>query len=420
MKILIVNSRYGYVGGPERYLFNVKELLEQQGHKVIPFSIKYPINEPSEFEDYFASPLSNDESVYFKEQHQSIPSILKTLERNFYSNEVEKKLTQLIDATKPDYAIVLLYLRKLSPSVLVALHKRNIPFAVRLSDFGMICASHNLFRKNTICEICLNGSILNSVRYKCVHNSYLASIVNYTATRFHYLRGYFDLIPQFLCPSQFLIEKMVAAGWRRELFYHLPTLVKIPNQKNVKKNKGQILFSGRIEHIKGVHHLLEAFMILKKQFKLSATLLLAGNDNPDYLQKLKAFISQNELTDIHFKGNLDKDKLQELYESSVVSVVPSLVYDNMPNSALESMAAGTPVFAPNQGSFTEFIINEVTGLLYEPGNHIDLAEKLKIILLDSEKQSFFGKNALTFINENHSPQIHYSRLMNIPNLVRIS
>ena len=108
MKFLLINIRYGYVGGPERYLFNLKELLEQQGHQVIPFSIKYPINAPSEFEDYFASPLSDDESVYFTEQRHSIPNVLKTLARNFYSTEVEEKLGRLIDATKPDYAIVLL------------------------------------------------------------------------------------------------------------------------------------------------------------------------------------------------------------------------------------------------------------------------------------------------------------------------
>jgi glycosyltransferase involved in cell wall biosynthesis len=420
MKILIINSRYGYVGGPERYLFNLKELLEQKGHQVIPFSIKYSINEPSEFDEYFASPLSDDESVYFKEQQQSLSSVVKTLERNFYSNEVEARLTRLIDATKPDYAVVMLYLRKLSPSVLVALHKRKVPFAVRLSDFGMICSSHNFFRNDAICEKCLNGSKLNSVLYKCVHDSYLASFVNYTASKFHNLKGYFDLIPQFLCPSQFLIEKMVSAGWRRELFYHLPTLVPPQDTKNIKKNEFQILYSGRIEHIKGVHHLLEAFKIIKHQFQLPATLILAGNDNPSYRQELTGIISDNNLSDIYFKGNLKIEQLQDLYKSSVISVVPSLVYDNMPNSALESMAAGTPVFAPNQGSFPEIIKSEITGSLYEAGNFIDLAEKLKNFLLDNEKQKLFSNNSLKLIRENHSPESHYSKLMNIPNLANIS
>jgi glycosyltransferase involved in cell wall biosynthesis len=418
MKILIVNSRYGYVGGPESYLFNVKELLEQYGHQVIPFSIQYPINEPTDFQSYFASPLSDDQSVYFKNQRKSVKNILKTLERNFYSNEVENKLTRLIDATKPDYAIVLLYLRKLSPSVLVALHKRKIPFAVRLSDFGMICAGHNLFRGKSICEKCLNGSKLNSVIYRCVHNSFVASMVNYTATQFHLLKGYFDLIPLFLCPSKFLIEKMVTAGWRKELFYHLPTFVKTPVRNPVKKNEGQILFAGRIEHIKGVHHLIEAFEIIKQQFGLRATLLLAGNDNPDYSNKLKASIASKRLNDVYFKGNLSKQQLQELYESSIVSVVPSLVYDNMPNSALESMAAATPVFAPNQGSFPEIIEPGVTGILYEPGNPLDLATKLKEYLLNTENQNQMSNRALEFIIKNHSSEIHYSRLMSIPNMVK--
>ncbi len=42
MRIALVNYRYFISGGPERYLFNIKEILERNGHEVIPFSIKGP------------------------------------------------------------------------------------------------------------------------------------------------------------------------------------------------------------------------------------------------------------------------------------------------------------------------------------------------------------------------------------------
>lgn len=37
MKIILANYRYYVSGGPEIYMFNVKRLLEDAGHTVIPF-----------------------------------------------------------------------------------------------------------------------------------------------------------------------------------------------------------------------------------------------------------------------------------------------------------------------------------------------------------------------------------------------
>ena len=45
MKIALVNYRYFISGGPERYYFNIKEVLEQHGHTVVPFSIKNSRNQ---------------------------------------------------------------------------------------------------------------------------------------------------------------------------------------------------------------------------------------------------------------------------------------------------------------------------------------------------------------------------------------
>ena len=53
MKILIVHYRYFISGGPERYLFNLKEALEARGHEVIPFSIKNSQNVKSLYSNYF-------------------------------------------------------------------------------------------------------------------------------------------------------------------------------------------------------------------------------------------------------------------------------------------------------------------------------------------------------------------------------
>jgi len=40
MNILQINKFYYLKGGAERYYFNLSKLLEEKGHKVIPFAMK--------------------------------------------------------------------------------------------------------------------------------------------------------------------------------------------------------------------------------------------------------------------------------------------------------------------------------------------------------------------------------------------
>jgi hypothetical protein len=54
MKVVLVNYRYFISGGPERYLFNIKSLLEENKHIVIPFSVKHPRNVSNEFSIFFS------------------------------------------------------------------------------------------------------------------------------------------------------------------------------------------------------------------------------------------------------------------------------------------------------------------------------------------------------------------------------
>lgn len=53
MKIILVNYRYYTSGGPEVYMFNIKRLLEDDGHIVIPFSVRSPLNEETPYSRYF-------------------------------------------------------------------------------------------------------------------------------------------------------------------------------------------------------------------------------------------------------------------------------------------------------------------------------------------------------------------------------
>ena len=78
MRIALVNYRYYVSGGPERYLFNIKDVLERKGHEVVPFSIKSSKNVPSPYEEDFLDTV--DDQTYFAQSKKTLRVVLKYID----------------------------------------------------------------------------------------------------------------------------------------------------------------------------------------------------------------------------------------------------------------------------------------------------------------------------------------------------
>jgi len=64
---------------------------------------------------------------------------------------------------------------------------------------------------------------------------------------------------------------------------------------------------------------------------------------------------------------------------------------------LEAMAAGVLVIASNIDGPAELINHENNGLLFESGNHLDLAEKIIELCKNREKMNQFAQNASEYV-----------------------
>jgi glycosyltransferase involved in cell wall biosynthesis len=95
-----------------------------------------------------------------------------------------------------------------------------------------------------------------------------------------------------------------------------------------------------------------------------------------YLETLRSKASQN----VEFLGSLDTAELAQLYRGALLTVVPTLWYDNLPNSILESYASGTPVIVSDIGSLKECVIEGESGYRFEPGNAKHLADRIRFCL----------------------------------------
>jgi glycosyltransferase involved in cell wall biosynthesis len=425
MKILLANYRYFVSGGPERYLFNVTEALAQRGHEVVPFSINYSRNRPTPYSRYFVEPLGGRDEVYFRQQKMTLKTVSTTLARLFYANDVCRAVRSLATDTQPQVAYVLHYLRKLSPSLLVGLKQSRVPIIVRLSDYAMLCPQAHCLRDERPCELCVRGNLWPSVRHRCVQGSLGVSAVNALATEYHRAARYFDLIDRFVVTTRFMHRKMLDAGYREDRLCHVPTFVdgSVFHPAPREGRQAFVAYAGRLEAIKGVHVLIDAFSALRaKRPGIDLSLRIAGRGSAEYVTRLKEQVQRLNLGDsVVFLGEQRIDGLVDLLGGALVTVVPSLWYENLPNAILESYACGTAVLASNAGSLPECVDEGRTGYLFEPGDAEDLAERLAYCGDHWEEMAELGGNARTVAETVYSKERHLERLVGLfSELVRTS
>lgn len=168
------------------------------------------------------------------------------------------------------------------------------------------------------------------------------------------------------------------------------------------KPEKTILFIGRLTEIKGVDVLLKAAQQID-----GAQLLIAGDgEQRSALEALAQKLSVNA----KFSGQVEAVNRDRLLSSCAAIAIPSRVLtdgrtEGTPVVCLEAMAAGLPVVASSVGGLAEVILDGHNGLLFEPGNHAMLAEKMKLVFGDAALRHKLSQNALLTAADYSWPRI---------------
>lgn len=422
MKIALVNYRYFISGGPERYYFNIKEILERNGHEVIPFSIKSSRSLPAgEYEKYFLDIV--DDEVYFAQtKKKSLRVVLKSFTRMFYSLEAKRKFGQLLDDTKPDLVYIMHFHNKISPSIIDAARKRHVPVIHRISDFQYMCPNALFYNDGIgVCEDCLKGKHWSCVTHRCVLNSPVYSGIKMAAKWLHDVTGVTKKVDAFVVPSTFTISKLHEYGIPSEKLHHIPTFFNLKEENPEAEYQPFVLFVGRIEKQKGLMTLVKAFE--NSQYELK----IIGFSNDGYEEELKQYLGRpingdlnieetctfGKNGNIHFLGRKSFEEIVPYLKSCLCTVVPSEWYDNFPNVILESFAYKKAVIATDFGSLPELVHNGETGLTFKYADAQDLQEQVRYMSEHSELAKQMGEKAYQSVVSMYSPETHYNSLMKL-------
>ena len=374
MRILLVNYRYFISGGPEKYMFNIKKMLEDNGHEVIPFSIHSNKNVETEYSQYFVEPIGSRDATYFEECKKTPKVIWQMLTRSIYSTEVEKAIKKEIKDVKPDLVYIIHFVNKLSPSVICGAKKMGIPVVLRLSDYFLLCPRFDFMYNKKPCEECLTKGYRTCIKKRCVKGSLFASAVRVFSMKVHKAMNLYKGVDAFITPSEFLKKKLIENGFDENKITCIPTFTASKSEVGKPQVGTYGLYFGRVTEEKGVDTVVKAYEMMPDRH-----VKIMGDDTTDEAKRLKAYIKEKKIKNVEFLGFKTGEELEEIIKGARFTLIPSIWYDNLPNTALESFQYSKPVIASNIGSLPELVLDGVNGYLFKPADVRELCERVALL-----------------------------------------
>lgn len=233
------------------------------------------------------------------------------------------------------------------------------------------------------------------------------------------LRVYRHLLEQYFAGCCFIAGTEI----KKLRLKKTPTLVVADSLPNVKREEYEdkstqlncrLLFLGGAQRIKGAEILLKALPFIKQKFTLT---IAGGFPKADYrftwylrnitslnywvyLKRLNALLAQRKMEfDINYLGYCDD--VTALIKESDILIFPS-TYVHQPRPCIEAGYFGKAVILSDYEETKEYFIDGYNAVTFQPRNYQMLAEKIDMLVNDSEYRKMIGKNNQTMSFKYHS------------------
>ncbi len=177
---------------------------------------------------------------------------------------------------------------------------------------------------------------------------------------------------------------------------------------SVTPGKTIITFLGRHEISKGIPTLLKSFFHLATKHK-NIQLIVAGARG-GYTPSLEAEAANND--NILVQTSITDEQKADILRLTDVLVLPS-VEESFGVVFLEAWAFEKPVIGANIGAIASLIKDGVDGLLFSPGDYINLATKMEALINNEDLRKELGQNGHKKFVANYTWDIVASRFRKV-------
>jgi glycosyltransferase involved in cell wall biosynthesis len=376
MRILLINKYARVTGGSDLHCLELASGLRERGHEVRFLSTAGPDNLDREgaFVPRIVSNVTRGD----------LPPVgaAKVALRSLWNRSAAAAMRHLIDEFGPDVA----HFHKLYPQLSVApvsiASSRGVPVVQTLHDYEFISASPlddsggSIDRdESTATYRVLNTALFGVKRFAHVPRVDRWITVSRSTAEAYAERGIEPaVLPNFTRPFE-----------GRPLAYEA---------------RAGVVFIGRLSPEKGLRHVLALPDLIP-----DLPIRVAG-EGPLVGEVERAATAAPRLA---YLGRLDRGSVTELLGSARVVVMPSLWREPGPLSALEAMAAGTPIVAYENGGLAEYVSDARGGIVIPPSVE-NLAEAVAAAYGDRARWEELSASARHAVEERHTLPVYLDRL----------
>ncbi len=374
MKILVAHNAYQHRGGEDVVVEAEIALLRQFGHEVEVYA------------------LHNDALNGMSRPAAAVAAV--------WSQQSAAQVDVLCNRFKPDVIHVHNTFPLISPSLYWTAAKRDLPVVQTLHNFRLLCPQAIFLRDGKICEDCIGRLPWRAVTRKCYRGSAMQSAVITTMLAAHRAIGtYRERVTRYIALNRFARDKYIEGGLPAERFRIKPNFVQAGPSPAWDARSGG-LYVGRLSHEKGVDVLASAMRAARD---VSVEVIGGG---PLEAPVRDAFGER-------YLGVRALDDIMARMSKARFLVVPSICYENSPRTIVEAFACGLPVIASRLGALADMVHDGVTGLLFNPADATDLAEKMEWATTHPEQMARMGHAARSEYDAQYTPERNYEMLMDI-------
>jgi colanic acid/amylovoran biosynthesis glycosyltransferase len=201
----------------------------------------------------------------------------------------------------------------------------------------------------------------------------------------------------------------------------VPKIIKRVENKDFKSEKPLILAVGRLVEKKGLIYLIESASLLKNRgLRFEIGIIGSGPLYENLKEEINSRSLQNEVKIIGDNEGLSNEETLVHFKSASVFAFPSIQtdegdVDGVANVLMEAGIFRTPVVTTDAGGVGEIISDGVTGLVVSQKNSQELADKIELILKDSELGRKLGENLYNKVLEKFDLN---NNIIELENLLR--
>ncbi len=168
-------------------------------------------------------------------------------------------------------------------------------------------------------------------------------------------------------------------------------------------DKTNIVFVGRLEKRKGFDYLLDAFKLVKKEYR-NCRLIQVGPGKRLLRKYRKRTINEN-IGDVHFTGYATYADLPRYYKTADIVCFPNTGWESFGIVLLEAMAVGKPIVASDITGFNAVMAHGEHGLSVPPRDARALADAILTLIHDPGLRQKMGESGKEYARQFDWPVV---------------